>query len=94
MENDPAAMGKIQKVAVTIHERFKVAICLCLIPKYRAWSLSTPMAVNINYETKRNPAKKEREHWNVSVCVPPSVEFAVAIIVQLLKRASSFRYCF
>ena len=41
--------------------------------------------------------KKEREHWNtsyVSVCVPPSVEFAVAIIVQLLKRSSSFRYCF
>ena len=50
MENDPAAMGKIQKVAVTIHERFKVAICLCLIPKNRARSLSTPtstMKLNI-----------------------------------------------
>ena len=54
MENDPAAMDKIQKVAVTIHERFKVAICLCLIPKNRARSLSTPMAVNINYETEHN----------------------------------------
>ena len=56
MENDPAAMGKIQKVAVTIHERFKVAICLCLIPKNRTRSLSTPMAVNINYiyETEHN----------------------------------------
>ena len=57
MENDPAAMGKIQKVAVTIHERFKVAICLCLIPKNRARSLSTPMAVNINRDETEHNAK-------------------------------------
>ena len=29
-----------------------------------------------------------------SVCVPPSVKFVVAIMVQLLKRFSSFRYGF
>ena len=57
MENDPAAMGKIQKVAVTIHERFKVGICLCLIPKNRARSLSTPMAVNINCDETEHNAK-------------------------------------
>ena len=57
MENDPAAMGKIQKVAVTIHERFKVPICLCLIPKNRARSLSTPMAVNINRDETEHNAK-------------------------------------
>ena len=57
MENDPTAMGKIQKVAVTIHERFKVAICLCLIPKNRARSLSTPMAVNINRDETEHNAK-------------------------------------
>ena len=57
MENDPAAMGKIQKVAVTIHERFKVAICLCLIPQNRARSLSTPMAVNINRDETEHNAK-------------------------------------
>ena len=42
-----------------------------------------------------NPTNKEGEHgdtWYVSVCVPPSVEFVVAIIVQLSKRSSSFRY--
>ena len=57
MENDPAAMGKIQKVAVTMNERFKVAICLCLIPKNRARSLSTPMAVNINRDETEHNAK-------------------------------------
>ena len=44
-----------------------------------------------------NPTNKEEEHRNtsyVSVCVPPSVEFVVAIIVQLLERFSSFRYGF
>ena len=44
-----------------------------------------------------DPTIKEGEHRNtsyVSVCVPPSVEFVVAIIVQLLKRLSLFRYGF
>ena len=44
-----------------------------------------------------NPTTEEGEHGNTSyasVCVPPSVEFVVAIIVQLLKRFSSFRYGF
>ena len=43
-----------------------------------------------------NPTNKDGEHSNtlyVSVCVPPSVEFVVTIIVQLLKRFFSFRYC-
>ena len=43
-----------------------------------------------------NPTNKDGEHGNtlyVSVCVPPSVEFVVTIIVQLLKRFFSFRYC-
>ena len=43
-----------------------------------------------------NPTTEEGEHgsaWkNASVCVPPSVEFEVAIMVQLLKRLSFFRY--
>ena len=58
MENDPAAMGKIQKVAVTIHERFKVAICLCLIPKNRARSLSTPVLTS-SVERLANTTNKE-----------------------------------
>ena len=44
-----------------------------------------------------NPTTEEGEHGNTlyaSVCVPPSVEFVVAIIVQLLKRFFSFRYGF
>ena len=42
-----------------------------------------------------NPTNKEEEHRDtsyVSVCVPPSVEFVVAIMVQLLERFFSFRY--
>ena len=44
-----------------------------------------------------NPTTEEEEHSNtlyVSVRAPPSVEFVVAIMVQLLKRFSSFRYGF
>ena len=44
-----------------------------------------------------DPTTEEGEHgnnWFASVCVPPSVEFVVAIMVQLLKRFSSFRYGF
>ena len=40
-----------------------------------------------------NPTTKEGEHRNTSyafVCVPLSVEFVVAIIVQFLKRFTSF----
>ena len=54
MENDPAAMGKIQKVAVTIHVRFKVTICLYLIPNNKARSLSTLIAVSVNKDTPHN----------------------------------------
>ena len=54
MENDPAATDKIQKEAVMIHVRFKVTICLYLIPNNRARSLSTLMAVNVNKDTEHN----------------------------------------
>ena len=43
------------------------------------------------------PTTQVGEHGNNScdsVCVPPSVKFVVAIMVQLLKRFSSFRYGF
>ena len=54
MENDPAATEKIQKVVVMIYMRFKVTICLYLIPNNRARSLSTLMAVNVNKDTPHN----------------------------------------
>ena len=44
-----------------------------------------------------SPTSKEGEHSNTSyvyVCVPPAVEFVVAIMVQLLKRFFSFHYSF
>ena len=53
-ENIAAATEKIQKVAVMIHVRFKVAICLYLIPNNRERSLSGLMAVNVNKDTKYN----------------------------------------
>ena len=43
------------------------------------------------------PTTQVGEHGNnscASVYVPPSVKFVVAIMVQLLKRFSSFRYGF
>ena len=52
--NAPAATGKIQKVAVMIHVRFKVTICLFLIPNNRLRSLSTLVAVNVNRNTEHN----------------------------------------
>ena len=52
--NDPAATGKIQKVAVMIHVRFKVTICLFLIHNNRPRSLSTLIAVNVNRNTEHN----------------------------------------
>ena len=54
MEIDPAATDKIQNVAVMMYVRFKVAICLYLIPNNRARSLSTLMAVNVNKDTPHN----------------------------------------
>ena len=52
MENDPAATDKIQKVVVMIYVRFKVIICLYLVPNNKAArSLSTLMAVNVNNDT-------------------------------------------
>ena len=53
-DNDAAATEKIQNVAVIIHVRFKVTICLYLIPNNRARSLSTLMAVNVNKDTPHN----------------------------------------
>ena len=53
-ENDPAATHKTQNVAVMIRVRFKVTICLYLIPNIRARSLSTLMAVNVNKDTPHN----------------------------------------
>ena len=53
-ENDAAATDKIQKVVVMIYMRFKVTICLYLIPNNRARSLSTLMAVNVNKDTPHN----------------------------------------
>ena len=53
-ENIAAATEKIQKVAVMIHVRFKVSICLYLIPNNRERSLSGLMAVNVNKDTKYN----------------------------------------
>ena len=55
MENDPAATVKIQKVVVMIYVRFKVIICLYLVPNNKdARSLSTLMAVNVNKDTPHN----------------------------------------
>ena len=54
MEIDPAATDKIQNVAVMMYVRFKVTICLYLIPNNRARSLSTLMAVNVNKDTPHN----------------------------------------
>ena len=54
MEIDPAATDKIQNVAVMIHVRFRVTVCLYLIPNNRARSLSTLMAVNVNKDTPHN----------------------------------------
>ena len=42
-----------------------------------------------------NPTTKEGEHSNtLNPSIPPTVEFVVVIIVQLLKRFFSFRCCF
>ena len=54
MENDPAATDKILKVVVMICVRFKVIICLYLVPNNKARSLSTLMAVNVNKDTPHN----------------------------------------
>ena len=54
MEIDPAATDKIQNVAVMIHVRFRVTVCLYLIPNNRARSLSTLMAVKVNKDTPHN----------------------------------------
>ena len=54
MENDPAATDKILKVVVMIYVRFKVIICLYLVPNNKARSLSTLMAVNVNKDTPHN----------------------------------------
>ena len=56
MENDLAATDKIQNVAVMMHVRSKVTICLYLIPNNRARSLSTLMAVNVKktFHIKQN----------------------------------------
>ena len=54
MEIDPAATDKVQKVAVMIYIRFKVTICLYLIPNNRARSLSTLIAVNVDKDTEHN----------------------------------------
>ena len=55
MENDPAATDKIQKVVVMIYVRFKIIICLYLVPTNKAArSLSTLMAVNVNKDTPHN----------------------------------------
>ena len=53
-EDDATATDKIQKVMVMIYMRFKVTICLYLIPNNRARSLSTLMAVNVNKDTPSN----------------------------------------
>ena len=53
-ENEAAATEKIQKVAVIIHLRIKVTICLYLIPNNRARFLSMLKAVNVNKDTPHN----------------------------------------
>ena len=45
---------KIQNVAVMMYVRFKVTICLYLIPNHRARSRSTLMAVNVSKDTPHN----------------------------------------
>ena len=54
MENDPAATDKIRKVFVMMYVRFKVIICLYLVPNNKARNLSTLMAVNVNKDTPYN----------------------------------------
>ena len=53
-ENDAKATDKIQIVVIMIYMRFKVTVCLYLIPNNRARSLSTLMAVNVNKDTPHN----------------------------------------
>ena len=54
MENGPAATDKIQNVAVMIHVRLKVTICMYLITINRVKSLFTLMAVNARKDTGHN----------------------------------------
>ena len=63
MENDLAATDKIQNVAVMIHVRSKVTICLYLIPNNRAISLSTLMAVNVNKNFPHKAKRKRKPNY-------------------------------
>ena len=63
MKNDLAATDKIQNVAVMMHVRSKVTICLYLIPNNRARSLSTLMAVNFNKNFPHKTKRKRKPNY-------------------------------